>query len=367
MNRPKIVAIPARDEAVTLGPCLEALANQRDDRITAAVICLNNTTDDSLGVINSKAPRLPFPVHIMNVTLPPERACAGVARRMAMERAAGLAGPDGVLLTTDADAEVAADWLVRTMAAIAQGAEAVAGQAEIDPVGARRVPAHLHAADAAECAYAALLDRLACLLDPDPADPWPRHSDHSGASIAVTAAAYARAGGMPDVSLGEDRAFFAALRRVDARIRHAPDVRVIVSARTEGRAPGGMADTIKRRMVMMDPYLDDRLEPAVDAARRARLRALLRPAWEAGAAPQDLRRDLRLAADEFDFVLEPRYFGEAWARAETLSPVLIGRRVRVEDLANETAIAVAMLTNDVRNGAVSAPARPAGTALPAAE
>ena len=38
----------------------------------------------------------------------------------------------------------------------------------------------------------------------------------------MTVAAYWRAGGMPATPLGEDRAFFDALRRMDARIRHAP-------------------------------------------------------------------------------------------------------------------------------------------------
>jgi hypothetical protein len=44
---------------------------------------------------------------------------------------------------------------------------------------------------------------------------------------------------MPATPFGEDRAFFDALRRIDARIRHAPGARVVVSARIVGRAPGG--------------------------------------------------------------------------------------------------------------------------------
>ena len=80
---------------------------------------------------------------------------------------------------------------------------------------------------------------------------------------------------MPPIPLGEDRAFFAALRRIDARIRHAPEVRVTVSARTNGRATGGMADTIRRRLEKPDEMLDENLEPAVNATRRAELRGLI--------------------------------------------------------------------------------------------
>jgi hypothetical protein len=108
-----------------------------------------------------------------------------------------------------------------------------------------------------ECGYDKLLDQIHALLDPDPFDPWPRHTEHSGASLAVTLEAYRRAGGIPPMAVGEDRAFAEALRRVDAHIRHAPTVRVIVSGRIIGRAAGGMADTICRRLTRPDEMLDE--------------------------------------------------------------------------------------------------------------
>src|SRR6185437_9299152 len=73
----------------------------------------------------------------------------------------------GVLLTTDADGRVAPDWIAANLAAIRDGAEAVAGRAEIDPVEAKAIPAHLHADDALECAYADRLDEIDWLVDPD--------------------------------------------------------------------------------------------------------------------------------------------------------------------------------------------------------
>lgn len=360
--RPVVAAIPAKNEADELAGCLLALAAQRDAELDAVVLCLNNCTDQSGEIVRRVSAVLPFAVHIREVWLPPERAFAGLARRIAMDGAAELAGPRGILLTTDADGRTAPDWVAGNLAAIANGADAVAGRAEIEPLGARLIPAHLHAIDARECAYAALLDEIRCLLDPDPADPWIRHDEHSGASIAVTVDAYRRSGGIPPVPLAEDRAFFERLRRIDAKIRHAPDVCVTVSARTVGRAPGGMADTMRRRMVQIDEFLDERLEPARDAARRAWLRARLHRAWHVGVTPSAdiavLVDKLMIAADDLAMLIASRFFGAAWAGVEERSPVLRSRRrVRLADLPAQTEYA-----RRLRDGLRRA-ANPAGTLL----
>jgi len=340
---PLVVAIPARDEAEEIGPCLLSLAAQHAARIDAVVLCLNNCRDGTPDVVRTIAGHLPFQVHPIEITLPADCASAGRARRIAMERAADLAGHDGVLFTTDADSRAGPDWIAANITALAAGAEAVAGRAVIDPEGAKLVPAHLHAIDARECAYAALLDEIRALLDPDPADPWPRHDEESGASIAVTVAAYRRAGGMPALPLGEDRAFFDELRRVDARIRHAPDVTVIVSARIEGRAQGGMADTMRRRIERPDPLLDARLEPAADALRRARLRRRVREIWcmpEWGVMTDATAR-LGLSPARLGELLATGHFGAAWAMVEAASPVLRHRkRVPLQALPEQTARAL---------------------------
>ncbi len=256
-----------------------------------------------------------------------------MARRLAMDRAAVLAGQDGVVLTTDADGRVAPDWLAVNLAALRAGADAVAGRAEIEPRGAALIPAHLHEIDAQECTYAALLDEIAALIDPTPYDPWPRHDEHSGASIAVTVQAYRRTGGLPPVRLAEDRAFFEALRRVDARIRHDPAARVVVSARIEGRAAGGMADTIRRRIAAADAFLDPRLEHVAAHLRRVRLRARLRRAWaESKAGGLGCRVPCPLA-----FALDSPFFGEAWDVFERTEARLQRRLVALTELPRETA------------------------------
>jgi hypothetical protein len=367
--RPVLVAIPAKNEADEIEGCLLAIAAQQGAVVDAVTLCLNNCTDGTAHAVRRIAESLPFAVDTVHVLLPPERACVGVARRIAMDRAADRAGPHGILLTTDADGRADPDWVAANLMALRNGADAVAGQAEIDPVGAKLIPPHLHAIDARECAYAALLDEIQSLLDPDPADPWPRHDEHSSASIAVTVAAYRRAGGMPPVALAEDRAFIDALRRVDARILHALDARVVVSARIVGRAPGGVADTIRRRIERVDKLLDDRVEPVPDAARRARVRARLRGAWQTRCvdrtAVRGLGARLRLTAQEIEGLMTARYFGTAWAEAEDRSPVLRRRRVPLVDLPVQTARAQ-RLRDALRAEGIRRVADPADTALPAA-
>lgn len=343
-SQPRIaVAIPVKDEADCIGACLNAVAGQVGARIDHVVLLLNNCRDGSA----ETAGRVRMPrgttVHIVECDLEPEFANAGHARRLAMDEAARLLGPGDILMTTDADGLVEPDWVAASLAAFAQGADVVAGQAELHPADWSRIPMRLHEDDARECAYDALLDKIHARLDPDPFDPEPRHTQHSGASLAVRVDAFWRCGGVPRVASGEDRALVAALRAIDARIRHAPEVRVVVSGRIVGRASGGMADTIRRRLDRPDEFLDERLEPAVDCARRARARAGLRQVRAGHLDPALLAFDLGLARLDAFSASAHRHFGQAWDALERETPVLRRSRVAVADLPAEMAHAQAIL------------------------
>ncbi len=338
-----VVAIPVKNEAARIADCLLALDRQQAEAAPEILLLLNDCTDETGAIVRTLMPSLSVRLHIVETTFTARNANAGHARSLAMRLAAEAASRTGVLLTTDADGRVAPDWLAANLAALRAGAEAVAGRAQLDPVEAALIPAHLHDDDARECAFGTMLDEIDCLVDPDPFDPWPRHTEHSGASIAVTCAAWRRAGGMPAPQLGEDRAFFAALRRVDAAIRHDPAVQVVVSGRTDGRARGGMADTIRRRISHQDEFLDDQMEPALDRLRRATLRAACRAAWVGQHRPAGLAEALALPeADVRDWLLAD-FFGEAWQNVESASTVLARRPVARRDLAAETAAAASVL------------------------
>lgn len=172
-----IVAIPVRDEAALIGDCLRALALQQGGVQAELVLLVNNSTDNTAEIARAMAPTLPGRLHVVEHTFQPPQANAGHARRLAMEKAAALGGAESILLTTDGDSCVDPDWLEANLAAFQEGADVVCGRAIIDPVDALAIPAHLHEDDAREVAYGAALDRLAAVLDPDPADPWPRHTE----------------------------------------------------------------------------------------------------------------------------------------------------------------------------------------------
>jgi GT2 family glycosyltransferase len=182
----------------------------------------------------------------------------------------------------------------------------------------------LHARGKLEAVYEDLLAEMSALLDPQDGNPWPHHTTISGATLAVTRRAYLSVGGMPRVPLGEDKAFVAELRRRDARIRFAPDVQVVTSGRTAGRAPGGVADTLRLRSAAPDALCDEALEPCTAAYRRALWRGRLRR-----------RGRFRRRASTG--------FGEAWERIEATNPMLARRALAPAELPRQIELATRAL------------------------
>ncbi len=347
---PSAVAIPVRDEEDHIGGCLAALLRQTEapDHI---LLLLNNTTDRTAEIARRMAVGARATIHVLERSLPPDQANAGTARRLAMDAAAELVGSRGAILTTDADGRVAEDWVARNLAGLRAGMDAVCGMAAIDPVDEAEIPAQLIADDAAETRYTELLDHIDSILDPRPYDPWPRHTHRSGASIAIGAAVYRAVGGMPHVPHGEDRALIDALDRRDCKVRHDRRLEVIVSGRLVGRAEGGMAATISRRMLVQDRWADDRLEAPQAAVRRFRLRAEARRIWAAHRNCRSLAAALALPHDDVVAMMRSPWFGAAWASLEAASPVLERRPIEMAALGPGITEAEGLLKGLMRMGA----------------
>jgi hypothetical protein len=137
--------------------------------------------------------------------------------------------------------------------------------------------------------------------------------------------------------VGEDRALFEQVRRIDGKIRHSLEVQVVTSARTDGRAMGGVAEQLRLRGDPDHPC-DDALEVAVSTLRRSLWRNQLRRAWEAGRldaeVPQWADR-LKLPVETVSAAMRADHFGEFWAEMERTSRKLEWRLVTGAGLKRE--------------------------------
>ncbi|WP_374274203.1 glycosyltransferase family A protein [Brevundimonas sp.] len=257
------VCVPARNEAARLPVLLEALAAQDLGHRTPVFLWVNDTpsadaTEERLRLARTSfADRLDLRWRIdAEASTVPH---AGAARKAVMDWGAAELGPDGVLISTDADTRPPPDWVRLTLEALDGPADVIGGRLardDRDP-GDEALERQARLWDDYWTAVRAIEDAL----DPRAWDPPPRHGDHTGASLAMTAATYEAAGGVPLLPTGEDRALVDAARAAGALLAHPPDVWTRVSVRLTGRAAGGMADELVRRkaaagLPIMAPSLD---------------------------------------------------------------------------------------------------------------
>lgn len=230
-----------------LPAALDAFAAQVDVPANSfdAIVFANSCRDDTANVAKAFARAHPeFAIHVVEGELPRGSAHIGAARGAVMDAACARFArdgrPSGIVATTDADSVVDARWVRATLDAMGR-ADAVTGRVTLLPGELEALPSAIRAGYLLDDAYRAVVADLEAMRDPVDDDPLPRHAHHFGASFAVTARAYRRAGGLPRLPRMEDIALYGALRRIDARVRHAPEVTVATSARTIARVDGGLA------------------------------------------------------------------------------------------------------------------------------
>lgn len=324
------VIIPARNEADNLERSLDALRNQRQidgtrlpDQQYEVLLLLNNCTDDSVHIAQAYQRRYPaFALRVAAIQLPPEKANVGTARRLLMDdackRLRQVGRPQGIIASTDGDTRVDTDWLAQIQAEVDRGSDAVCGriltQSDENPVRLN----HLR-----NVTYRMLIARLEASLDPLPFDPWPRHFQHFGASLALTCAAYERVDGLPNVPYLEDEALYRVLVQTDSRVRQSPFVRVTTSTRMEGRVEVGFSEQLRYWEHLNRHHQCQLVEPAGAIIRRVQARHQLRLIWQ-NRTVNPLSGDLSSIAT--DLMIEPNwlrcqleqscYFGQLWEHVE---------------------------------------------------
>lgn len=328
------VIVPVRNEADAIAQTLDALRLQRTDDglpldpATYEVLVLtNNCTDDSYHCVRLYQRRYPdFSLHVANIQLSPERAHIGTVRRLLMDEACRrlmqVGHPRGIIASTDGDTLVDSQWIGRIIDEIDAGNDAVGGRIltlrdNRPDHSLARLP-HLR-----DATYRCLLARAEAQIDPCAHDPWPRHFQHFGASLAVTCQAYLRAGRLPVVRYLEDDAFFKALQRIDAKVRKSPHVRVYTSARLQGRVDVGLSWQLQQWAAQRQAGCCQMVEDPTVSMTRFQLRYDLRAAWQRRFEQDSLTR-LRPMAQTLRVstgwlmarMATSTYFGQFWEQAD---------------------------------------------------
>ncbi|QJX47251.1 glycosyltransferase [Hymenobacter taeanensis] len=286
-----VVVVPAKNEAENLPDTLAALVAQTtltgyplNPAEYEIIVLANNCSDQTAAVARQFAACHPaVALHVLEVRLPRAEAHIGKARRLLMDEACRrlelVNNPASFIASTDADTQVAPTWLAATEAALAQGADAVGGRIlmKTPTVATACVVRRYQLQDAA---YQLLRARLEALLDPQEADPWPRHHQHFGASFALTPAAYRHVGGLPVVPYLEDEALYQALLRHDLCLRHSPEVRVYTSGRQKGRVAVGLSWQLRQWAKLGQLAQEPLVESPARLVKEWKARCALRALWQ---------------------------------------------------------------------------------------
>jgi Glycosyl transferase family 2 len=275
------VVVPARNEEFELPRLVAALANQLDlnglpldPEVFEIIILLNNCVDGSAAVLRDLRPLGSLKLHVAEITLEAHEAHVGRARQIlfdtAYDRFGTIGRENGLILTTDADSRPEPDWIGQTCAEFAKNVSGVGGRILLEPEDRAALPASLQRLFLLDLGFRRALEEMRSLYAPEPEDPFPHHHQHYGASLAVSAAAYAKAGGMPLTPSSEDAALYHAVVASGGRFRHSYRVRVRTSARVLGRAEGGLADALKSWHVKADAARPVVVESAEHADERLR-------------------------------------------------------------------------------------------------
>lgn len=285
------VVVPVRDEAETLFSSLHALAHQIDlagnplnQERYEIILLANNCSDNSAAISRHFAKQhSSLVLHVVEMTLPASEAYIGRVRQILMDEAyrrlTTLGRRHGVIASTDGDTRVAPTSIAANLSEIACGANAVGGRILTERTSRAALDPSTREYHLREVGYRYLVAELETYLDGNPYDPWPRHYQHFGASLAVTVQMYEQVGGLPPVRTPEDVAFYRALLRVNARFRHSPLVRVVTSARQIGRAKVGLANQLNEWATMGRQHQPFWVESAAAIEARLRARHELRGLW----------------------------------------------------------------------------------------
>ena len=225
------VVVPAQNEAATIERCIRSvlaahLACGRHTPLWIVVVadlCTDGTVElarRAIGIdgeVIECAPRSPGTARRLGA--------AAVMEHFRQELPACI-----WLANTDADSHVPPDWLKRHLDHADNDASAVAGIVQLDATEGLRT------------------DIVRVYRDSYDLRSDGTHGHVHGANLGVRGDAYLDVGGWSHVTVAEDHCLWDRLKLRGWRLRSCVDSVVVTSARLHGRAVGGFADTLRRRL-----------------------------------------------------------------------------------------------------------------------
>ncbi len=327
------IVISARNDAQTIERTLDALRQQSnfDGQPIAAgsfevTVLATDCDDDTAAVARGYAERHPaFPMRVQEAPTPSERATAAGSWRNLFDDACArfeTNGHEGIVASTDAHTIVAPDWIAATLAEFAGGADVVGGRIVLSAADLDRMDPELRTEHLLDTGYHLLLAELGARVDPCSCDPLPCHHQHILASLAIRSDVYRRASAMAaGASAPDGPALYDALERIDARVRHSPNVRATTGfPAVWADAPDGPQSG---RPVLV--------EAVPRSLRRLQLRRELRGRWRYRHSHRELEQGTRMDTyayfgaflSDIHWEIE-RYLDEAVGNEPVALPIAIG-------------------------------------------
>jgi glycosyltransferase involved in cell wall biosynthesis len=228
------VVIPAHNEELLIGACLDALATAMHHPDLAGIdtrvlVVADRCTDGTVAHCVSRG------VPVLSVDV----GNVGLARRTGFEALAGAlpsSEDESVwLATSDADSRVPPHWLAEQAALADAGSDAVFGVVDLDGSGPDIDITDVQFTNSYPGASA------------NCSRP---HPYVHGANMGLRLAAYRRVGGIPGLEVGEDQALSDLLAvEPGINVARTTRLRVTTSARRQSRVTGGFADYLHRLAV----------------------------------------------------------------------------------------------------------------------
>lgn len=240
-RRPAWVIVPARDEAERIEACLAALAAAaaQVSGPTRVVVVDDGSTDGTAELARSALGGWGAGHRV----IPGPAAGVGWARRTGFEQALSelAGGGEALLATTDADSQVAPDWLAVLHHRLDDGHVVIAGDVQLSPGADPRL---------SRARARRLRTRVRAL---PPAESGAAHPHFAGSNLAFAAETLRRLGPLPTPRSLEDEAILHRCRTLGIPVLRDAAAVVATSARLEGRAPGGLAAALTADAAALAP------------------------------------------------------------------------------------------------------------------